>query len=58
MQIYADNCDINGKLNDAVAFMISRIKRKFNIKELGSLSEHVGASQIPEGIPCWAGQVD
>ena len=41
--IYVDDCLIVGKLHD-VAFAISQIKRRFNIKELGSLKEYVGAS--------------
>ena len=41
--IYLDDCLIVGKLHD-VAFAISQIKRRFNIKELGSLKEYVGAS--------------
>ena len=41
--IYVDDCLIVRKLHD-VAFTISQIKRRFNIKELGSLKEYFGAS--------------
>ena len=39
--IYVDDCLIVGKLHN-VTFAISQIKRRFNIKELGSLKEYVG----------------